>query len=185
LERLGRYRWETGDLPAAVVATSAAVAMLDDAAPSALQARTLAALATEQMLLGEHRVALPLATRAVSISGAVNAPIVRAYGLATLGILRAQSGDLDAGLAMLRDSFVLAEESASVEDVLRAAGNHMYLLCTAGRFAQALQVAQDGRRVARALGGSRPAAVRARRRVEREHHALSAASPAGTGGGPG
>jgi DNA-binding CsgD family transcriptional regulator len=152
LERLGRYRWESGDPRAAVEAAEEAVALLEGEPPSALQARVLAALATGRMLLGEPDRALPLTTRAVEVAEQVGADAEHAHALATLGIIRAQRGDLDAGLAALAASFTLAHHSGDIEDVLRAAGNHMYLLCTAGRFTEALEVARDGRRVAHSLG---------------------------------
>jgi DNA-binding CsgD family transcriptional regulator len=151
LERLGRYRWDAGEPRAAVEANEQAVALLDEEGPSALQARVLAALATERMLLGELAKALPSAERAVAVADQVGAVAEQAHGLATLGIIRAHRGDLDAGLAALRISFALAQRAGSVEDVLRAATSHMYLLCTAGRFTEALEVARDGRRAARSL----------------------------------
>ena len=51
----------------------------------------------------------------------------------------------------LRTSFSLAQRTGSIEDVVRAAANHMYLLIRAGRLNEALEVARDGRRAARAL----------------------------------
>jgi DNA-binding CsgD family transcriptional regulator len=151
LERLGRYRWEAGDPRAAVDATEQAAALLPEGQPSALRARVLAALATRRMLLGEYGEALPLAERAVTEAQQANAIAEQAHGLATLGIIRAQRGELDAGMAALHTSFALARQAGSVEDVVRAAANHMYLLCTAGRFAEALEVARDGQRAARSL----------------------------------
>ncbi|HXS64951.1 MAG TPA: AAA family ATPase [Streptosporangiaceae bacterium] len=152
LERLGRYQWEAGDLLAAVQAASEAAALLEHALPSALQARVLAALATWRMLNGEYAETLPLARRAVMVAEEAGAVAEHAHGLATLGIILARTGDLDAGLAALDTSFTLALQAASIEDVLRAASNRMYLLCTAGRFSEALDAAQDGRLAARSLG---------------------------------
>lgn len=152
LERLGRYRWEAGHLKAAAEATDEAVALLDADPPSASQARVFAALATWRMLLGELDEALPLATRAVGAAEQVGADAVHAHGLATLGIVLAQRGDPDAGLVALRTSLTLARRAGSVEDVVRAATNLMYLLCTAGRFSEALDAARDGRRAVRSLG---------------------------------
>ncbi len=152
LERLGRYQWEAGDLRAAVDATRQAIVLLGDDPPSKLQARILAAHATLRMLLAEFDVALPLAERAVAVAGQVDAVAAHAQGLATLGILQAQRGDLDAGLAALRTSFDLARQVGSGEDVARAAINHMYLLCTAGRFTEALAVARSGRAAIALLG---------------------------------
>jgi DNA-binding CsgD family transcriptional regulator len=151
LERLGRYRWEAGDPKAAVEATEQAAGLLDGDPPSVLQARVLAALATRRMLLGEIDDALPLAMRAVAVAEEVCAGAAHAHGLATLGIIQAQRGDLDAGLEALGISFTLAYRIGNVEDVVRAAANNMYLLCTAGRFGEALEAARAGRQAAHAL----------------------------------
>ncbi len=152
LERLGRYQWEAGDLRSAVDSTSQAMDLLGHAPPSDLQARILAADATLRMLLAEFDSALPLAERAVAVADQVNAVAAHAQGLATLGIIQGQRGELDAGLAALRTSFDLARQAGSVEDVARAALNHMYLLCTAGRFTEALEVARSGRAATDLLG---------------------------------
>jgi DNA-binding CsgD family transcriptional regulator len=151
LERLGRYRWEAGAPRAAVDAAQQAVALLDAEPPSTRQARVLAALATWRMLLGEFGQALPLALSAIDVAQRAGAVAEHAHGLATLGVLQAQQGDLPAGLAALRTSFSLAQRTGSIEDVVRAAANHMYLLIRAGRLNEALEVARDGRRAARAL----------------------------------
>jgi ATP/maltotriose-dependent transcriptional regulator MalT len=152
LERLGRYRWEAGDPHAAAEASQAALALLPDGAPLPLRARILAALATHRMLLGEFDAALPAAERAVADARQAGAVSEQAHGLATLGVLLAQRGDPDAGIAALRTSFSLAREAGNAEDVVRAAASHMYLLCTAGRFTEALEVGQAGREAARSLG---------------------------------
>ena len=151
LERIGRYRWEAGDLVAAVDATDQAMALLAADPPSTLQARVLAAHATLRMLLGEIGDALALAEQAIEVAKRAGAVAEQAHGLATLGIIQAQRGELDAGIAALRTSFGLARQAASAEDVVRAAANHMYLLCTAARFTEALEVAREGRDTARSL----------------------------------
>jgi DNA-binding CsgD family transcriptional regulator len=152
LERLGRYQWEAGDLRAAVDATGQAIGLLEDSPPSALRARVLAAYATLRMLLTDFDAALPLATRAVAAAEEAGAAAEHAHGLATLGIIQAHRGDLEAGLATLRTSSGLARRARSIEAVVRAATNHVYVLCTAGRFAEALAVARDGREAADWLG---------------------------------
>jgi DNA-binding CsgD family transcriptional regulator len=151
LERIGRYRFEAGDLRAAADATEQAVTMLPDGPPSALRARVLAALATWYMLLGEFTEALPIAVRAVDEAQQAGAVAEHAHGLATLGILQAQHGERDTGMAALRSSFEIARRTRNAEDVVRAATNLMYLLHTAGRFTEALGVAQAGQRAARSL----------------------------------
>jgi DNA-binding CsgD family transcriptional regulator len=152
LERLGRYQWEAGDLRSAVDSTGQALDLLGDAPPSALQARVLAAHATLRLQLAEVDAALPLAERAAAVARQVNAVTAHAESLATLGIIQGRRGELDAGLAALRTSFDLARQAGSVDDVARAASNHMYLLCTAGRFTEALEVARSGRAATDLLG---------------------------------
>jgi DNA-binding CsgD family transcriptional regulator len=159
LERLGRYRWEAGDTRAAVEATIEALALLEDAPPSALRARLLAALANWRLVLGEAQQAGPLAEEAVAIAQQVGAEDEYARGLAILGIVQAQRGDLEAGLAALRTSFSLAYQAGSIEGVVRAATNHVHLLYTAGRWAEALEVARAGREAARVLAAPPPQTV--------------------------
>ncbi|HYK69769.1 MAG TPA: AAA family ATPase [Streptosporangiaceae bacterium] len=156
LERLGRYRWEADDPRAAVEATSEALALLEVGPPSALEARLLAALASWRLLLGEGRQARPPAEEAVAMAQLVGAEAEYARGLAILGIIQAQHGELEAGLAALRTSFSLAIAAGNVEGVIRAATNHVHLLYTAGRCAEALDVARTGRQAAQALTAPPP-----------------------------
>ena len=152
LERLGRYRWETGDLNAAVEATGQAMVVLETEPPSRLQARVLAALATWRMLLGELEAARPLAVQAVTVAQQAGADAERAHGLATLGVITAQHGDLDGGLADLRSAFTLAVRAGSVEDTIRAAANRVHLLNRAGRFAEAVEAGHEGRSAVVGMG---------------------------------
>jgi DNA-binding SARP family transcriptional activator len=152
LERLGRYQWEAGDLRSAVDSTGQAIVLLGDDPPSELQACVLAAHATLLRQLAEFDAALPLAERAVAVARQVNAVAAHAESLTTLGIIQGRRGELDAGLAALRTSFDLARQAGSVDDVARAASSHMYLLCTAGRFTEALEVARSGRAATDLLG---------------------------------
>lgn len=152
LERLGRYRWETGDLKAAVDAAEQALVLLEDEPPSRLQARVLAALATWRVLLGETDAALPLVTRAMEVAQHIGADAVYSHGLATLGIIEAQYGDLEDGLADLQTAFTLACRAGSVEDAIRAVANRVHLLYRASRFAEAVEAARAGRSAVAAMG---------------------------------
>ena len=127
------------------------MALLPEGPPSALRARVLAALATGLMLLGDFGGALPVAERAVTEAQQAGAVAEQAHGLATLGIVLADQGEFDAGITALRTSFSLARRTGNVEDIARAAANHVYLLYTAGRFTEALEVAKEGRAVAESL----------------------------------
>jgi len=154
LERLGRYRWETGDPQAALEAAGQAMVILEGEPPSALQARVLAALATTRMLLGELDAAQPLAVRAVAVAQQAGADAERAHGLATLGIITAEHGHIDDGLAELETAFTIACRTGNAEDIVRAAANRVYLLYRAGRIAEAVDVANAGRAAVAAMGAS-------------------------------
>jgi DNA-binding CsgD family transcriptional regulator len=152
LGSLGRYRREAGEPRAALEATEQAVRLLDGGPPSALQARVLAAAAGGRTVLGRPDEALPLTERALAVAERAGAVAEHGHALATLGVILAQRGDVDAGLDALRAAHRLARRAGTAEDVLCAAGHHMYVLCTAGRFAEAREVARDGRRAAAELG---------------------------------
>jgi hypothetical protein len=78
----------------------------------------------------------------------------RAHGLATLGVITAQHGHVDDGLAELQTAFTLACRTGNAEDTIRAAANRVYLLYRAGRFAEAVDVANAGRNAVAAMGAS-------------------------------
>ena len=143
LERLGRYRWEAGDLRAAAEATEQAVAMLPDGPPSALRARVLAALATWSMLLGEfdRGPADSRSGRSLKRSRPARSRS-RPMAWRRWASSRHSAANCDAGMAALRRHSTSPAEAGNVEDVVRAATNHMYLLYTAGRFTEALEVAR-------------------------------------------
>ncbi len=103
------------------------------------------------MLLGEFTEALPVAERAVAEAQQADAVAEHAHGLATLGILQAQHGELTPEWRRCASSFDLARRTKNIEDVIRAAANLMYLLHTAARFTEALEVAEAGKRAARSL----------------------------------
>jgi DNA-binding CsgD family transcriptional regulator/tetratricopeptide (TPR) repeat protein len=112
----------------------------------------LAAAAGGRTVLGRPDEALPLTERALAVAERAGAVAEHGHALATLGVILAQRGDVDAGLDALRAAHRLARRAGTAEDVLCAAGHHMYVLCTAGRFAEAREVARDGRRAAAELG---------------------------------
>jgi DNA-binding CsgD family transcriptional regulator/tetratricopeptide (TPR) repeat protein len=152
LERLGHYQWEMGDPRAAVAATEQAAALAEAEPPSALQARVFASLATRQLFLGDYDKACPLAERAVASACQTGATAEHARGLTVLGIVMSKRGDVTTGLQSLREASVLARQAGSTREIIHAASNHMYLLCTLGRFGEALDVAREGRQDALALG---------------------------------
>jgi len=153
--RPGVTRLRLGRMPDTEIAGLVAGVMPAGASPeppSQLQARVLAALATWRVLLGEADAALPLVTKAMEVAQEIGADAVYAHGLGTLGIIEAQYGDLEDGLADLQAAFTLACRVGSVEDAIRAAANRVYLLYRVGRFAEAVETGRAGRSAVAAMG---------------------------------
>jgi len=147
-----RGRRGASDTKAAVDAAEQAVVILEPEPPSQLQARVLAALATWRVLLGAADGALPLVTKAMEVAQQIGADAAYSHGLATLGIIEAEYGDLEDGLADLQAAFTLACRVGSVEDAIRAAANRVHLLYRAGRFAEAVEAGRSGRSAVAAMG---------------------------------
>jgi hypothetical protein len=141
-----------GDLKAAVDAAEQAMILLEPEPPGELQARVLAALATWRVLLGDADAALPLVTKAMEVAQQTGADAAYAHGLGTLGIIEAQYGDLEDGLADLESAFAIACRVASVEDAIRAAANRVHLLYRASRYAEAVEAGRAGRSAVAAMG---------------------------------
>lgn len=151
-ERLGRYLWELGDTAAGLAADRDAVRLLTDDPPSRLQARARAALAAGLLLDGESLAAAAEATAAVEMARAVGSPEEEGYALTTLGVCRAVNGELDAGLRVLDRARVICEECGSIEEVFRVYVDLTFVLTTAGRPQESLEVAYAGMARIRQLG---------------------------------
>lgn len=151
-ERLGRYLWELGDTAAGLAADRDAVRLLTGDPPSRLQARARAALAAGLLLDGESLAAAAEATAAVEMARAVGSPEEEGYALTTLGVCRAVNGELDAGLRVLDRARVLCEECGSIEEVFRVYVDLTFVLTTAGRPQESLEVAYAGMARIRQLG---------------------------------
>ncbi|MFJ5302599.1 ATP-binding protein [Streptomyces sp. NPDC088350] len=152
LERVGCYRWESGDLRGSVETTAQAVALLDGGPPSALRARLLASLAAARSLLGEPHGALPQAQRALEMAERADGIAERAHARTALGVVLARQGDPGAAADALRTACALAQRAGAVEDVVRAVSSLVNVLAGVGRFGEAHEVAQAGRRAAESLG---------------------------------
>ena len=125
--------------------------LLDAGPPSALQARVLAALAGRGCCSASstrrcrwRRGRSPWRSRSVRSQS-------RPMAWRHPGSSRPSAGSWRLGWRRCRTSFTLAYRTGSIEDVVRAAANHMYLLITVGRFTEALDIGRRGREAARSL----------------------------------
>ncbi|MCL9759569.1 AAA family ATPase [Frankia sp. AiPa1] len=151
-ERLGRYRWESGDGEGSTRAYEQAVSLLADEAPSGQRAGVLGRLATSHVLAGRYSVGLSLATQAADLAAAVGAPAARSRGLNMAGVALTMIGRPDQGVRALRAALEIALGSDDAEELLRAYSNLGFALEKAGRLEESLAVARTGLARSRELG---------------------------------
>jgi DNA-binding CsgD family transcriptional regulator len=124
----------------AVLAAEAAYRAVRSAAPSLVVARAHAAYAATLMMTGQYRQVDPVVKDALAVLDALDAvpdgdvATVRSNVLNTSGVSRALLGDLDDGVALLRESVELARHVDSAEDVCRGLTNLAFVFENAGMF---------------------------------------------------
>ncbi|HEY7600305.1 MAG TPA: AAA family ATPase, partial [Candidatus Limnocylindrales bacterium] len=145
LERLGRYRRDSGDLEGARRALDQALELIP-AGPSRARAQALASLAQHQMIGGDFAASEPLAQEARAIAAACT-PValdVQGHATCTLGVDAAYLGDLARGLALLEEATALSRDAGRLDDVIRAYANRTTLLDLDSRRTDALAVVSAG-----------------------------------------
>jgi DNA-binding CsgD family transcriptional regulator/tetratricopeptide (TPR) repeat protein len=151
-ERLGRYLWESGDSAATLAEYVAADRLLAAEPPTALRARVRADQAIGHAGIGDHRLALQLATEALVMARAVGATAEEGRALIVVGVTQAMTGKPDAGIANLRAALEIATANGHLEDLHRAYSNLTYALENTGRMSEALAVAYEALEHSRRLG---------------------------------
>jgi DNA-binding CsgD family transcriptional regulator/tetratricopeptide (TPR) repeat protein len=152
-ERLGRSLWMTAD-PAALAAYEEAVRLVPAEPPSAERARVLAEYAQILEMLGKDEQCRPAAEEALASARRVGARREEGRALGLLGVDLAHLGDLEAGLAHLRDAQRIAEEQADIDGLGRAALQAAWVSEEAGRLEEAVDFALDGAEVCRRYGAT-------------------------------
>ncbi|MEU4242442.1 AAA family ATPase [Actinoplanes sp. NPDC026619] len=154
-ERLGRYLWESGDLPGCQAAYRLARALLAPHQPSALAAKILAELAGTELITGRYSAGLALAEEAVALSRTVGAVAEEGLALNFVGLGRTLLGRPDDGVTELRRAVAIAETGGRLEDLHRAYGNLSFALESAGRLAESVTAALAGLERVRRFGVDR------------------------------
>ncbi|XVV17637.1 LuxR C-terminal-related transcriptional regulator [Actinoplanes sp. CA-131856] len=152
LERLGRYRWETGDSEGTLRAYAEADALLADGPPTPLRARVHADLATTHLRNGRYALGKRLGAEAVTMARAVGAEAEEGQALNPMGIGLTMTGDPDGGVAAIRRAVEIARAGGHLDDLHRAYVNLTFVLANVGRRADALEVARHGITHVRRLG---------------------------------
>jgi ATP/maltotriose-dependent transcriptional regulator MalT len=140
-ERLGRYRWESGDAEGTHRAYARADELLHPDPPSPLRARVRAARAMALVSSGDHALGLRLGTEAVDMARTVGATAEEGLALSTTGLALVVTGRPDDAIAALRRSVEIARACGHLEDLHRAYAGLVFALEGTGRTAEALDVA--------------------------------------------
>jgi DNA-binding CsgD family transcriptional regulator/tetratricopeptide (TPR) repeat protein len=150
--RLGDLLYATGDDRAAAAELQRATDLLDGRPPSSTKAAVLARYAGFLMVRQQSRAALRAAEEAVALARRVGDRTTEAHAIDTMGVVHAQLGDADAGVAALRRSFAIAEADGDVGEMARARQNLTYVQLFAGRADDALTEAVDAIELVRRQG---------------------------------
>jgi DNA-binding CsgD family transcriptional regulator/tetratricopeptide (TPR) repeat protein len=152
-ERLGRYLWMSADGVGALAAYRRAVDLVPPDPPTHSRARVLSGLSQALMLAGWMDESRDTAEAAIDIAQRVGARAIEGHARNNLGVNMAYLGDIERGVALLRQARQIAEEASDdVDDVARAIVNLGSALVDAGRLDEAAEVALDGVSVVADLG---------------------------------
>jgi DNA-binding CsgD family transcriptional regulator len=151
LERSAHYLWLMSD-EAALATYHEAVGLLPAQPPSAERARALAGYANILGLLGRTEECRRAAEEALAAARQTGARREQGQSLAVLGMALAFLGDVDGGLARLRDAVRIAQEVADVDGFGWASFSLVQVSEGAGRLEEALAAALEGAEASRQLG---------------------------------
>ena len=144
LAQLARIQWSLNRGDEGTATAQRALALLPAQEASRERALVMAWLARTRVLRGKFRDAV--ADGEAALAAAVEAGDRHAEGevLNTLGMARMALGDVDQGVAMLRQAIELARTAGDPDNLGYAYANLADHLGLAGRTAEALQTAQQG-----------------------------------------
>jgi DNA-binding CsgD family transcriptional regulator len=143
-ERRGFYLWWCGRGADGVRDYEAAVRIMPSEPPSADLAFVLAGLGFALMLVGRSAHSSEVCERALAVARATGSRAAEVRALATLGCDIAYLGDLDEGIAVLRDARVRAAELGEPDLLGQSAIALSDVLRRAGRLEEAMTVGLEG-----------------------------------------
>ncbi len=139
-EQLGRHLRSTGQSDESFAAFDRAMELMPADPPSPERAVLLERYAGNLMLSGRYRRAGELAEEALADARRFGLRALESRALNTLGMSRVQLGELDEGLAQLREAVELADWVGHPDVSVRAAINLSEILDLAGQTEEALSV---------------------------------------------
>ncbi|WP_263984180.1 helix-turn-helix transcriptional regulator [Streptomyces sp. HPF1205] len=116
--------------------------------PSAAQAEVLASIAGWIMIHKSGAEGIAIARRAVDLARLSRARDTELHARVTLGLLQADAGDVEAGIAEVEDvRRLIGEQQVPPGMIARTYGNLSSVLESAGRSEEALRVVREGKRL--------------------------------------
>jgi DNA-binding CsgD family transcriptional regulator/tetratricopeptide (TPR) repeat protein len=114
-------------------------------APARVRGRVEATHAATLMIRGEYAASRERCAAALEVTAdADDARWERAHALSVLGVDLVNLGDVDGALAAIEAGIRLSRADSDAESVLRDRVNEVYVLEAAGRYADAVRVADEG-----------------------------------------
>ena len=151
-ERRGRYGWSAGRPHADTLRDFRTAVELVPDEPTPARARVLAAMAQTLMLGHRYGEAIAAAERALAVARAAGSPPeIVAHALSTLGVCRAYTGDVAAGIELSEESVRVAAQVPHAEELHRVTGNLSCVLMLRD-LRRAAKVALEGAEIARRDG---------------------------------
>jgi DNA-binding CsgD family transcriptional regulator len=151
-ERLGRYAWIAGQGELANAGYREAMRLMPSEPPTAARARVVAGFAQIRMLGARFTESLEFAEMARTIARTVGAREIEGHALNTRGQDRSILGDVDGGIKDIHESYEIARDVGTVDDIGRALANEVWALQSVGRHEEAIELAMAGIEETIALG---------------------------------
>jgi DNA-binding CsgD family transcriptional regulator/tetratricopeptide (TPR) repeat protein len=150
---LAEALWAAGDPAAALASCERSEAALATVpGEPALKARVLAAIAGGLVMTGKYDRGRAVAERAIARARESGATRSLLQARITRATATARQGDLEAGVAELRDCLAEAVAADAFKAVVRCYGNLAFLHSTAGRLGEVLEISTEGARACRRFG---------------------------------
>jgi len=153
--RIGYLAWRMGDNRTALTEHAEAVRLVPSEPPSAERARVLGALGGALMGLGRWADSRVVCEEAIEVAVRAGARPEESRARNMLGSDLVALGDIEAGLAELRQARVIAETSGGPDLLIVAHHNLALNLAQSDMLAEALTEAEAGRRAAQRAGLAR------------------------------
>ena len=152
-DRLGVFRWESGDREGALAAHNRALEMLPRT-ETLERSRVLATLAQIRMLEGSFSEAEQMAVEAIRLaeSSGPGAEAWLGHALCTLGVVDGWLGRPESAVARMERALAIAVRLDRLDDAFRARANLATILYVEGRREEAVRVSEAGIAAAEAAG---------------------------------